>query len=93
MARGKKTGGRKKGTPNKVTSEAKVVAIAFLNRRTEAELDELWEAAKAESASKALTTYMGALEFVLPKLGRTEHVGDGGGPVEYVIRDLAKEGT
>ena len=87
MARGKKTGGRKKGTPNKVTSEAKVVAIAFLNRRTEAELDELWEAAKAESASKALTTYLGALEFVMPKLNRTELTGKDGSSVVFRIED------
>ena len=90
MAKGRKTGGRRPGSPNKVTAEARRVALAFLNRRTGKELDEMWTAAKAESPSKALGMWFGALEFVMPKLGRQELVGADGGPVEVVIR---KEST
>ena len=86
MAKGRKTGGRRPGSPNKVTSEAKMVALAFLDRRTNEELDEMWTAAKAESPSKALGMWFGALEFVMPKLGRQEHTGEDGGPLEIVIR-------
>lgn len=90
MAKGRKTGGRQKGTPNKATCEARTVALAFLDRRTDDEIDALWEAAKAESPGKALGMYWNAIEFVLPKKARVEHVGDDGGPVEFVIRDLGK---
>lgn len=86
MAKGFKTGGRRPGSPNKTTVEAKRVALAFLNRRTDQELDDLWQATKSESASKALAAWLGALEFVMPKLGRQEHTGEDGGPIEIVIR-------
>jgi hypothetical protein len=92
MAPGRKTGGRKPGSPNKVTTEAKTIGLAFLNRRSMEEIEALWEQTKAESASKAMAMWFGSLEFFIPKLGRTEVVGDGGGPVEFVIRDLAREG-
>ena len=91
MAPGRKTGGRTKGTPNKTTAEARAVALAFLGRRTTEELDQLWMDAKWESPGRALAQYLGAVEFVLPKLSRSEHVGDGGGPIEFTIRDLSKE--
>lgn len=90
MAKGRKTGGRTKGTPNKATAEARAIALRFLDRRTDQEIDELWEVAKAESASKAMAMWLQAQEFVLPKLGRQEVVGEDGGPVEFVIRDLGK---
>jgi hypothetical protein len=90
MAKGRKTGGRKPGTPNKATAEARAIALRFLDRRDDAEIDALWEAAKAESASKAMSMWLQAQEFVLPKLGRMEHTGEDGGPVEFVIKDLGK---
>lgn len=90
MAKGHKTGGRQRGTPNKRTAAAREVALAFLDRRTDAEIDALWDEAKAESPTRALGMYLGAIEFVMPKLARHEHVGDEGGPVEFVIRDLGK---
>lgn len=88
MAKGRKTGGRKPGTPNKATAEAKAIALRFLDRRSDEEIDALWEAAKAESASKAMGMWLQAQEFVLPKLGRQEHVGEGGGPVRVIKVDM-----
>jgi hypothetical protein len=90
MAKGRKTGGRQKGTPNKATAEARAIALRFLDRRTDEEIDALWVAAKSESASKAMSMWLQAQEFVLPKLGRTEVTGEDGGPVEFVIKDLGK---
>jgi hypothetical protein len=87
MAKGRKTGGRQKGTPNRTTVAARDVALEFLNRRTPEELDALWTAAKGESATRALATWMGALEFVMPKLGRTEVTGKDGDPVRVVVVD------
>jgi alpha-D-ribose 1-methylphosphonate 5-triphosphate synthase subunit PhnG len=86
MAKGRKTGGRQKGTPNKATAEARQVALAFLDRRTADELDALWEKAKAESPGTALRTWMGALEFVMPKLGRQEITGADGAPLRAVFK-------
>ncbi len=85
MAKGRKTGGRVRGTPNKATAEARAVAIAFLQRRTDREIDALWKRAKYESPTKALAMWLGAMEFVMPKLGRTEHVGDQGGPIRAAM--------
>lgn len=86
MALGRKTGGRVKGVPNKKTVQAREVALAFLNRRTPEELDELWAAAKGESPSRAFGMWFNALEFVMPKLGRLEHVGDSGGAIQIVVK-------
>lgn len=70
-------------------------------------LEDVWHGIEIEKQMPDGTTVVGRLnadpkgaldilakfaEFAVPKLGRTEHVGDGGGPVEFVVRDLAKEG-
>lgn len=82
MAKGRKTGGRQKGTPNKATAAAREVALAFLSQRTAREIEALWRAAKKESSGKAFGMWLGAVEFVMPKLGRTEHTGEGGEPIK-----------
>jgi hypothetical protein len=109
MAKGRKTGGRKKGAPNKVTAEARAVFRALLDKKA-AELDAMIdetrygiEIEKTTDAGtvvgrlnadpgKAVDLILKMAEFCIPKLGRQEHVGEGGGPVEFVIRDLGKEG-
>ena len=83
---GERRGGRQKGVPNKKTVQAREVALAFLNRRTPEELDELWNKAKLESPSRAFGMWFNALEFVMPKLGRLEHVGDSGGAITVVVK-------
>lgn len=45
-----------------------------------------------DDPAKKVDLYLKALEFKVPKLGRTELAGSGGGALEFVIRDLAKEG-
>jgi len=90
MAPGRKTGGRQKGTPNKITTITREFFGAFLERNSD-KAQSLWDRVSDEDPAKALALLWDASERVVPKLGRTEHVGDGGGPVEYVIRDLAKE--
>lgn len=85
---GERRGGRQKGTPNRVTTEARRVALAFLERRTDEEIDALWNAAKQDSPAKAMAMWLQAQEFVIPKLGRTEHVGEGGGPVRVLKVDM-----
>jgi hypothetical protein len=114
MAKGRKTGGRQKGTPNKVTAEMREAFRQLI----EGEVDELRAALHEvrfgieiekqvpSPDGKGTVTVVGRLnadpkgyldtigklaEFCIPKLARSEHVGEDGGPMEFVIRDLAKE--
>jgi hypothetical protein len=112
MAPGRKTGGRKKGTPNKVTSEAReAFALMFHSlapdveawiRQTANGWDEEVTIGKGEAAvtaikrtgkdpGKAADLAIRLAEYHIPKLGRTEVTGEDGGPVEFVVRDIAKE--
>jgi hypothetical protein len=79
MARGTKTGGRKKGVPNKATA-AKAAAVAAsgltpldyllsVMRNPEQEIETRLDAAKA------------AAPYVHPKLATVEHSGPNGGPI------------
>ena len=71
MATGSKTGGRDKGTPNKVTKEIKEAFQTLV----EGNIDNLdnWinETAKKDPA-KAIDIILKISEYVLPKLSRTE---------------------
>lgn len=91
MARGRKTGGRQKGTPNKTTAAVREQIERFARANAPA-LQELFDRLKEEEPAKAFDLYLRAIEYHIPKLGRTEVTGGGGGPVEFVIRDLGKEG-
>lgn len=84
MVIGKKTGGRKKGTPNKATA-AKAAEIAEsgltpldymlgIMRDEEKPADMRFEAAKA------------AAPYVHPKLAAVEHTGKDGGPIQTESR-------
>lgn len=90
MARGRKTGGRKKGTPNHSTAAVRAVIEQFA-RQNAPQLQSLFERLAEEDPGKAFDLYLRAIEYHIPKLGRQELVGDSGGPVEFVIRDLGKE--
>lgn len=87
MAKGIKTGGRKPGSPNKVTAEFRQTVQKVLDANVEnvgrwltlvAEGDG--DQVKADPG-KALDLLAKLAEFAAPKLARTEHVGEGGGPV------------
>ena len=93
MAEGKKTGGRSKGTPNKVTQEFRETVQALLddNRENVAK----WLAQVADGVgdakpdpAKALDLMAKLAEFAAPKLGRVEHTGEGGGPVRMYVSDV-----
>jgi hypothetical protein len=45
-----------------------------------------------KNPGKAADILVRMAEHFVPKLARNEHVGADGGPVEFVIRDIAKEG-
>jgi hypothetical protein len=80
MAKGAKTGGRRKGTPNKATAakaaeiaESGVTPLDFMltvMRDAEKEFDVRLDAAKS------------AAPYVHPKLAAIEHTGADGGPIQ-----------
>lgn len=116
MAPGRKTGGRVKGVPNKVTGAARKAFLAtfehlegdiesWIRRGAEGELQPLmikgqpFVNAEGEPVMirqgadplKAADIIVRMAEYHFPKLGRTEVTGPEGGPLEIVIRDIAKE--
>jgi hypothetical protein len=83
MARGFKTGGRKKGTPNRLTAKAKEILEAAdlsplehmlaVMRDPNADRDERLTAAKA------------AAPYCHRALKAIEHTGEGGGPIQHKV--------
>ena len=90
MAKGRKTGGRQKGTPNKSTGAVRE-AIAVFAEANVGKMDKWLAAVASTDPAKALELYLRAIEYHIPKLGRTEVTGEDGGPVEFVVRDLGRE--
>jgi len=90
-----KTGGRARGTPNKITKDFRDTVTKVL----ESNADNVgkWLKAVAEGdpvaetkpdPGKALDLLAKLAEYAAPKLARTEHVGDGGGPVRIIASNL-----
>ncbi len=91
--RGGYKGGSRKGVPNKTTQAAREAIAQFVDGNTarlQGWLDEI--AADDKHGPKvAFECVLSLLEYHVPKLARTEHVGDGGGPVKIVAsqQDIA----
>lgn len=86
MAIGQKTGGRTKGTPNKVSQEFRDTVKRVLEANSENVGRWLTMVAEGDGDSKpdpgkALDLLAKLAEFAAPKLARTEVTGAGGGPV------------
>jgi len=88
-----KTGGRKKGVPNKVNAEFRETVRQLLEDNSKnvgrwltlvAEGDGT-DACKPDPG-KALDLLAKLAEFAAPKLSRTEHTGPDGGPVQTVTK-------
>jgi len=91
MPTGRKTGGRKKGVPNKVTlkreAEVRASGLAPLDHMLAVMRDETAEPARRDEMAKA------AAPYVHPKLASVEHTGAGKGPIQVEDRsprDLAR---
>lgn len=84
----KKTGGRKKGTANKVTENQSRV------NRILAHIDEnfLIEDIDNLSSSERVKTYVSLMEYVMPKLARREHTGANNEPFKILLVDASKTG-
>lgn len=88
MAKGRKTGGRIKGIPNKATAAAREAIANFVDgnaHRLEEWLEEIYESKGAESAFDRFTTL---LEYHVPKLQRTELTGKDGGAITIMATPL-----
>ena len=74
--------GRPSGVPNKATGEVKAAIAAF----TSANVDKLdaW-LNSIDDPAKRLDLYFKALEYTMPKLARSEVVGDEKAPVRMVV--------
>lgn len=93
MAKGRKTGGRTLGTPNKVTARARE-AIALLVEanieRLQGWLDEIAEGKQGKDGvfvvqpnpTKAFELLQSLLEYHVPKLARAEMIVQDAGPIE-----------
>ena len=85
---GERRGGRQKGVPNKVTTEFRQTVARLLE--SNAANVERWLRQVAEGdeklglppdPAKALDLVAKLAEFAAPKLTRSEHTGQGGGPI------------
>lgn len=85
MAKGKKTGGRQAGTPNKATQAAREAVARFVDGNADRLQEWLDEIAREKGAQAAFDSFTTLLEYHVPKLARTETTGKDGGPQELVI--------
>jgi hypothetical protein len=81
MAVGIKTGGRKKGVPNKKTAELQAAVVASGETPLEYMLrvmrDPAADSTRRDDMAKA------AAPYVHPKLAAIQHTGEGGGPIAF----------
>jgi hypothetical protein len=77
--------GRPKGCANKVTRDLRKVLRDIVEETAEDVIEAL-QRLKNTDPAKFLEIYLKATEFVVPKLGRIDHVVDGGLSLE--VRDL-----
>ena len=85
MAHGRKTGGRKKGTPNKVPSAKRQ---AIMESGGDLPLDYMLRVMRDARADTERRDDMAkaAAPYLHPKLAAVEHTGKDGGPIESVTR-------
>jgi hypothetical protein len=82
MPRGFKAGGRTKGTPNKATVDVREAIAAFASANVH-KMGEWLDA--IEDPAKKMDLYLRAIEYHVPKLGRTELTGQNGAKISIVI--------
>jgi len=77
--------GRKPGVPNKSTTELKEAIAAFTSRN--ADKIDMW-LNEIDDPAKRLDLYFKALEYTMPKLARSELVGDKEQPIQVVLNQF-----
>ena len=83
-----KTGGRQAGTPNKATGAARLAFATFVDNnadRLQTWLDDIATNDK-HGPKVAFDCLMQVAEFHVPKLARTELVGDSTAPITHIYK-------
>jgi hypothetical protein len=80
-------GGRQKGTPNKITNEAREAIALFVDNNAH-RLEGWLEQVAEKNPEKAFQLFQSVIEYHIPKLARTEQTltGADGGAVEHSIK-------
>lgn len=79
------------GTPNKATADARKAIASFVDGNAHRLTEWLDAVAGGDpendvkpNPAKAFELFQSVVEYHVPKLNRSEHVGDGGGPVRII---------
>ena len=87
MAGVKGRSGRTAGTPNKVTQDVRLAIAKFAQDNVNQM--SVW-LNQIEDPAKRMDLYLRAIEYHVPKLARSEVVGNGGGPIAVMNVDQLK---
>lgn len=82
MAKGRKTGGRQPGSPNKATAEAREAIAMFVNDNAH-RLQDWLDRVAVDDPEKAFSLFQSVIEYHVPKLARQEVTGPDGGAQEH----------
>lgn len=83
MAKGIKTGGRVKGSVNKSSAEVKAALAVFTSENIDSLSQWLVE---VDDPAKRIDLFLKALEYTMPKLARSELVGDENKPIVNIYK-------
>lgn len=84
MPKGAKFGGRKAGTPNRATANAREAIAKFVDGNADRLQGWLDAIAESDGQQAAFDCFTALLEYHVPKLARTEHTGPGGGALQVM---------
>lgn len=87
--KGRKFGGRAKGTPNKVTANAREAIARFVDGNADRLQGWLDQVAENDGPKAAFECFKDLLEYHVPKLARTELTGKDGGAVVIEVTRFA----
>ncbi len=89
--------GRPKGSPNKATQDVRKAIAAFAEGTAEQFAEWIQTLAYGDGdqvkpdPGKAADLWLKAIEYHIPKLGRVEHTGEGGGPLVVEVVRFGKD--
>jgi hypothetical protein len=86
VPKGTRIGGRKKGTPNKATVNAREAIAAFIDGNAGKLQQWLDEVYKQDGPKAALDCFNDLVEYHVPKLARTEIQAPDGSALSLVIQ-------
>lgn len=87
-----KSPGRPKGVPNKATTNAREAIARLVDGNAERMQEWLDQIHEQDGPKAAWACMMDVIEYHVPKLARTEHVGEGGGAVRFerIVREVVE---